>query len=197
MTSSPSLSDIFQCVLPLLGTDDFPAYRHPLGFFHISPRKLANIRIHIWPGPSKAPPQSRFPTIHNHLFSFESRVLVGRVLNKRYCLKSCEQGALRRFRIKYKGEVSELTPLEDFASIVSVTEEEIKASHTYSLSAEEYHSSIADEGTVTILRTKHTENANVFVLKERSHNTSLRFTRQKISFEELRQTLLELKLVLR
>lgn len=110
-------------------------------------------RLHIW-GHRLIPQQKVCTPIHDHVFGFESEVLVGRILNVIYNIDPCDI-AVADYRIYEptirQGEDTVLGPTEDFCNIDISHGMVYNAHEGYSVEPFEFHETFVSEPTATII----------------------------------------------
>ena len=124
---------------------------HGLGFLQI---KLGgNQRMHVWH--PDLPRRSCFAhsAIHNHRFSFHSKVLVGTQINRRYAVTSALDGS--HDRISHDGPRSakggRLSYIAERVDVMALSEERYAAGQSYLMPALHYHETPNDGAVVTVL----------------------------------------------
>ena len=106
-------------------------------------------RLHIWDSSQVNPQASR---IHDHPWSFESRVIAGGLVNQRY-YRSEHPNSMEYQLVQIKcgaggGPVSGIETVH----LLMVQEEELNAGDVYAQHWTELHDSAAEDGTVTIIK---------------------------------------------
>lgn len=119
---------------------------HPNGFLQVDGG--LNTRLHVWSGDV---PRQKVPTlIHNHRFSFTSKVLHGTIINIRYRVHiDLERGAFTLYRpesgryTERDGRYTQLVPTKSGARVRAIVDsvEILKAGDEYKMEAGEYHES--------------------------------------------------------
>lgn len=133
---------------------------HGNGFIQLD--LTGNTRLHVW---NERVSKQRVPTpIHDHVFSFESRVIVGRLISVVYEFTGRpRQSPTSEFRM-YVSQVGEgdntvLVPTEEYGSVSVAHTEMVMAStvmggNKYDMPKGWFHESIALDGPVATIITK-------------------------------------------
>ncbi len=106
-------------------------------------------RLHIW-GDPRIPSQKVATPIHNHVFGFESTILVGRVINVVYMVRVCKRGDYRVYTPWIReGEDTTLVPtatrVAAHPSRIDMIDRRTSA-RTYDLLVGEFHETVAPDG---------------------------------------------------
>ena len=134
---------------------------HGNGFIQLDLTKTT--RLHVFGDPRIARQKTRTP-IHDHVFSFESRVIVGRLINIVYeFTERPKQSPTAEFRI-YSSQIDEgdntvLVPGDTYGSVSPVQTDMVMAStcmggNKYDMPAYWFHESIPLDGPVATIITK-------------------------------------------
>ena len=122
----------------LMAEEQLEARSHPLGFVHVSV-PASGLRFHVWPVPRT---QQRVDLlIHDHVFSFTSRVLTGVVENVMYDVASTPSGAHQLLRVDYEGNDSQLVPTRTRVRVAERSRVVIPRFGLYEVRAGEFHES--------------------------------------------------------
>jgi hypothetical protein len=105
-------------------------------------------RLHIWDTETAVPDVS---VIHNHPWDFESRIVIGSLINRRYMLISGGGGEYEAADLR-TGEGGGLVAEPYIVDILAREPEQLHAGETYSQLATEYHESEPSRGTVTVIK---------------------------------------------
>lgn len=129
---------------------------HGLGFIQV--KLPANQRLHVWHPDLPRRACYDHSSIHNHRFSFRSRVLIGTQINDRYRLIESEQGDWDI--ISHDGPRSEKGGRESFvagrAYMQLLSQEAYGPGDSYEMAELEYHAT-PNSGIVVTLMEKLTE----------------------------------------
>jgi hypothetical protein len=138
----------------------FSLQQHPLGFLCAKWNVTADesLRIHMWDRDMKYVQRPNWP-IHDHVFSFRSAVLRGKVQNKFYQLAECGGGReCEIFEVDYSKEKSILIQTGKRAFIRPVSATTHSAGQEYVVDAGALHRTILRSNfaiTVLAARTSH------------------------------------------
>jgi hypothetical protein len=106
-------------------------------------------RLHIW-GDHRIPRQKVATSIHDHVFGFESTVIVGRVINVVYAVEAREHGDYRVYVPKVReGEDTILKPtaMQVVADPIHVDMTDWRSSsRKYGIIMGEFHETVAPDG---------------------------------------------------
>lgn len=122
---------------------------HGNGFIQLdlSPSK----RLHVW-GDSRIPRQAVPSPIHDHTFSFTSRIISGKLIHRTIAITPDRDGAYRLYKAEVRhGEDTRLVlqPLRQMAVIVD--ERLLRAGDSYAFKAGLFHETIAPWPCVTVI----------------------------------------------
>ena len=156
---------------------------HPLGFFCIrwNLDLYRSVRIHIWSRDFNWAQEPNWP-IHDHLFSFKSVVLYGRIQNKTYAIDSKNTGPRNWtiYEVSYNDQSSAMSPKSNSIGVRTLTSSCQHSSSSYELPAGVFHrSTLRSRHAITVLATATETSANQTprVIGTKS-NTTLTFDRQ-------------------
>lgn len=128
---------------------------HGNGFIQLDLTELS--RLHIW-GDPRIPRQKVATPIHDHVFSFESQIIVGRITNTVYELHYDRQGEYRVYTPQIReGEDTILMPTDTYGnvSVAHVDKIEHGAFHNcYDMPKGWFHESVASDGPAATIITK-------------------------------------------
>lgn len=120
---------------------------HGNGFIQLD--LTANSRLHIW-GDRRIPKQKIATSIHDHVFGFESTIIVGRVVNVIYAVEIHEHGDYRVYTPKVReGEdtILEATSIQVVAAPIHTDMIDWRtSSRKYIIAPFEFHETIAPDG---------------------------------------------------
>lgn len=122
---------------------------HPNGFIQhdLSP----GVRLHIW-SPDLPQAQKVYTPIHDHAFWFESQVMIGKLVHKRYKLMPLP-GATHRV---YAVEGALLVPTDEVGFAYLTKVDTLLAGETYEFGGPgKYHVTEGEGLTVTVMRKTH------------------------------------------
>lgn len=125
---------------------------HGNGFVQLDMTKTA--RLHIW-GDPRIPKQKVATPIHDHVFGFESTILVGRVISLAYIVTPCEHGDFRVYVPEIReGEDTILKPTDMTVTVEPIrvdTTNWISARRKYKFPIFEFHEMLIPEPSATIM----------------------------------------------
>lgn len=125
---------------------------HGLGFAQV--KLQGNQRLHVWHPDLPRRDCFEWSPIHNHRFSFESRVLVGTQVNRIYKVTMAEDGT--HDVISHDGPRSPLGGRESFvcgrANVAAMPDQAYGPGQTYLMPELEYHETPNDGVVVTLMR---------------------------------------------
>jgi len=122
---------------------------HGNGFIQVD--IAPDVRMHVWDVWPDFPAQKVRTPIHNHTFSFTSRVIKGCLHNRIFRLV---RGKEYRFYQTIRGQLqqTELSPVDFTTSIEVIREQIIDSGSTYQFPAGMFHESIPlDSPTITVM----------------------------------------------
>lgn len=153
---------------------------HGLGFAQV---KLGgNQRLHVWHPDLPRRDCFQWSPIHNHRFSFYSRVLVGVQVNRRYRVTELQRGSdATHDIISHDGPRSPLGGRESFvcgfADVEALPDERYGAGEEYFMSMLEYHETPNSGVVVTLMRKVNEGSIHANSLIERGHTFHQAFDR--------------------
>lgn len=115
---------------------------HPLGFIHLklgTIENLGDLRLHIWSDTERKIQKPEMP-IHNHVFTVNSHILIGRVINKEY--KITKGADYRIYDIYYEGNSSILRASDCSVNCELVSISMNRTNDFYQVINGDYHESI-------------------------------------------------------
>ena len=135
---------------------------HGNGFIQLDLTKRS--RLHIF-GDKRIPRQKVATPIHDHVFTFDSRVIVGRIINVVYnFIEKPKQSSTAEFRI-HVSEVREdcdtiLVPTNTYGSVSVAHAETVMAAscmggNKYTMPKFWFHDSVSPDGPTATIITKH------------------------------------------
>ncbi|HCX68564.1 hypothetical protein [Parvibaculum sp.] len=137
---------------------------HGLGFLQI--RLTADMRMHVWHPELPRRRCFEYSAVHNHRFSFTSRVLKGTQVNRRCDLEIVKPETGSHLLISHNGPRSEKGsrlsyPVAD-ANVIERPIERYAPGEAYFMPAYEYHHTPCDGIVVTVIQKheEHTIHAN-------------------------------------
>lgn len=108
-------------------------------------------RLHVW-GDPRIPRQSVPSTIHDHTFSFSSRVYVGQLVHRCIDIEHNYDGAYQLYRaVTNRGEDTRLVNSESRYDALIVREHLLRTGDTYQFQAREFHETVAPWLCVTVI----------------------------------------------
>jgi hypothetical protein len=149
---SEFISRFLDLVGRLVREDKAIGVRHPLGFCFFDIAKIVtgcNLRLHIWSDEERPLQDSAFQ-IHDHRFSFVSRVLLGRLRNMTFTVVD-EKGAENcLYRVLYDSEGSTLEPTGTCVRTAQKADNEQGPDSIYRVERGTFHSTLVTQGTMTV-----------------------------------------------
>jgi hypothetical protein len=135
---------------------------HGNGFIQLDLTKRS--RLHVFG--DKRIPRQKVPTpIHDHVFTFESRVIVGRLINVIYeFIEMGSQSPTAEFRIysaqTREGDDTILVPTDTYGYVTPVQTDMVMAAtvmggNKYTMPSYWFHDSVAPDGPTATIITKH------------------------------------------
>ena len=128
---------------------------HPLGFYHIRifDRTPVTIRLHYWPAGTR-PVVTAVTLYHDHVWSLQSCVLVGRIENVLLTLERDDAGDYAMANIQQVGGTDIVVPTAGRMKILTEQVTAYSAGDYYSISPRVFHCSrvAIDTDTLTIVR---------------------------------------------
>lgn len=122
---------------------------HGNGFIQLDLRQ--DQRLHVW-WPGRVPRQKVRTDIHDHIFTFNSRVVVGQLVNVRYALLINREGAFRVYEPEIRrGEDTVLHPSLALVDAEVVSCELKRADEGYGMAPHVFHETIVDRPTATVI----------------------------------------------
>lgn len=126
---------------------------HGNGFIQIDLKYHPGVRLHVFGHPLI--PKQRWPTpIHNHVYSFDSRILSGSLINLKYVIvDEAKTHRVCTFDQPAPGEFD--TKLNDTGQEVALRQESVvllRHGDEYSMTAGFFHETFTNEPTVTIMK---------------------------------------------
>jgi len=130
---------------------------HGLGFIQV---KLSETRrMHVWHPDLPRRACFDFSAIHNHRFSFRSKVLIGRQVNRRFNVIEREfseaSGPVTHNRISHDGPRSDkggrLSFVAGLATVSALPDEEYEPGQTYEMPVLQYHETPNSGVVVTVM----------------------------------------------
>ncbi len=131
-----------------------PPRLHPNGFIQLDLDDAGRTRLHIWP---EEPIRIRMPDapIHDHIFGFESRVLIGCLTNMTYAIEADPAGEYEVWGVAPYAAARRDAPLErldDLRYRLKVVEERrVCAGSRYDFPPLAFHESRAEGFTATVI----------------------------------------------
>lgn len=109
-------------------------------------------RLHVW-GDHRIPRQCVPSTIHDHTFSFQSRVYVGQVIHRAMSIYPDPSGAFEMYQaVCNHGEDTRLNKRPSWRCNVLITEERLlRAGDVYTFQARKFHETVAPWPCVTVI----------------------------------------------
>lgn len=161
--------------LDFLTNSGFKPRFHPNGFIQLNLNKNGSTRLHVWPEPdSGLKKQESDNTIHDHIFDMESRILCGKLTNVVYGWQGVDairnpDIVTRLFEV-YQADYP--TPKEDsflhktnkMGFLNQIDRVTMTRGSEYALSAWQYHDSISQELTATVMHKTNIYGGNPRVL---------------------------------
>jgi hypothetical protein len=108
-------------------------------------------RLHVW-GDSRIPRQVVPSQIHDHAFSFTSRIVVGQIIHREIGLWANSKGAYDAYRpVKNVGEDTRLVKFPMRYSATIAAEKLFRAGDVYTFEAYKFHETVAPWLCVTVI----------------------------------------------
>lgn len=108
-------------------------------------------RLHVW-GDPRVPRQSMPSTIHDHTFSFSSRVYVGQLVHREIDIEHNDDGAYQLYRaVTNHGEDTRLVNSKSRYDVLITREYLLRSGDTYQFAAREFHETVAPWLCVTVI----------------------------------------------
>lgn len=180
--SSPSIAEVVED-LRALTSGTVPTFLyHPLGFVYarILARGTATIRLHIWSEQGR--PQMPLWDIHDHTFSFQSLVLLGKIRNECFAFIPDENGPVGLFTARYASASSILSSLGRFGDLRLCDVTLASAGECYTMQAEVLHRSCpCSDFVATLLRTEQAPPASsITVVGSHDHPLTVAYKREVV-----------------
>ena len=125
---------------------------HGLGFIQV--KLPGNQRMHVWHPDLPRRSCYEHSAIHNHRFSFESRVLVGTQVNREYMVRPSERGS--HDRISHDGPRSEkggrLSYVAERVEVIGLHPLAYGPGETYTMDVLAYHETPNEGVVVTVMK---------------------------------------------
>lgn len=142
--------------IPLLRSEVFNAREeqmrprvHGNGFIQLD--LTARRRLHIW-GDPRIPRQTVPSTIHDHTFTFSSRVYRGQIVHREITICRRQEGAYRLYQaVTRHGEDTRLVAGDERYDALVTREHVLRAGATYDFAAGRFHETIAPWLCVTVI----------------------------------------------
>lgn len=118
---------------------------HPLGFIHIkigSVENVGDLRLHIWSDRERKTQTPEMP-IHNHVFTVNSHILIGKVTNKAYSITNGSK--YRIYHIGYNESRSILTPTNSIVDSELISVSSYNKGDFYQVKVGDFHESQVNE----------------------------------------------------
>lgn len=158
---------------------------HGLGFIQV--KLPANKRLHVWHPDLPRRTCYAHSAIHNHRFSFESLVLKGEQINRRWSIALHPKGS--HDVISHDGPRSPKGGRESFvaarANVVAESEEIYRAGQYYSMPALAYHDTPNADVVVTLMTKISEVRIHANSLIEHGHTFDQNFDRFQLTPERL------------
>lgn len=124
----------------LLQAENIGARLYPLGFVHTRcVSEGIEMRCHLWSQSREC--QDHRLLVHDHVFSFSSRVIVGRIQNVTYSTEKNVDGAHELYTVTYEGDDSVLTPSGLRVNLVETSRVDVPAYGLYNIPSGTFHES--------------------------------------------------------
>ena len=133
-------------------------YVYPIGFIRLpfeKDRYTDGLALHLW---LRELPNQEKATLHTHIFDLESRILSGRVTDMQWRIEDSKEGAHMLTLATYANDEYTLQEQQDVQIVLERQQEHI-AGDAYSVPKNVFHSSIADNGTLTLIQKKNIDSA--------------------------------------
>ncbi|OAJ60567.1 hypothetical protein A6V36_01875 [Paraburkholderia ginsengiterrae] len=154
-----SAADLLSGALKAVDREDHSAVtvqQHPLGFLCVKWNIDASrsLRIHVWGQDMRYRQEPNWP-IHDHIFSFKSVILLGKVQNKIYTLSEQGKGRMCKiFEVDYTREQSTLIATGDPAMLTMTSATVYEEGQTYEMQSGILHrTALRSSFAVTVLAT--------------------------------------------
>lgn len=178
----------------LLGSPAVAARRHPLGFLHLALPGAR--RLHIWP--TERTPQDANLQIHDHVFGFTSRVLVGSIENVLYDVVERSDGSHQLMRVEYSDGQSMVVPTGQRVALRESERLLTPQFGLYSVQAGTFHKSRVADGAVacSILTYQEAGLTQPRVVGPVGRQHDMKFAREIVPEGEIRSLLSSLQAAL-
>lgn len=108
-------------------------------------------RLHVW-GDPRIPRQKIPSTIHNHTFSFRSKILIGQLVHREINLIESRNGAYEIYQaVCNEGEDTRLDKRVGRVAAIIIKEQVLRKGDTYTFQAKEYHETVAPWLCVSVI----------------------------------------------
>lgn len=158
---------------------------HGLGFIQV--KLQGKQRLHVWHPALPRRANADVSPIHNHRFRFESRVLVGTQVNRRYKVRDNEHGG--HDRISHDGPRKEngsrLSYVAGSVSIEAMPEEIYKPGMSYIMPVLEYHETPNEGMVATIMQKLYEGDTHASSIIQKGYEFDQEFDRFQLSEDEL------------
>ena len=153
--------------------------RHPLGFvfatlFESGGRR---VRLHVWPSCTQV--DNAF-SIHDHMFSFVSRTIIGAVFHTEYAVSASEFPAEHAlYDVGYDGRNSILRKTATYVRLTEGRKRVVYPGNSYQLDHLTFHAtkSVSDSGSITLAVMDRTSSASPHVVGPAIGAESIAFER--------------------
>lgn len=160
--------------------------KHPLGFKYLKLGKISSsteFRVHFWIDTNENHDDDL--QIHDHSFDFESSVLSGSIINKKYIINHSEKSEGFIYEVVFKNDKSKLILKSSNCCISKTITENLTSGEFYKVRNDEFHESInRQQHTITLLRITKSFNKTARVFSPRKINSMSSFERKILSDEE-------------
>lgn len=129
---------------------------HPNGFIQLDLSEKR--RLHVW-HPRLTIRQRTFSPIHNHIFSFTSKVYVGRLINVIYGFKPNPSGSHEEWQVRaIEGQNTELVKTEGGRiNLDPLLVDVVVSGGEYTMDKRAFHETLCNEPTLTIMEKSDAE----------------------------------------
>jgi len=131
--------------------DELVCLMHPLGFLMSKLAETSSgetLRLHIW-SPEYRVRQEPYWPIHDHIFSYQSCVLIGRLRHIEYTVRPTDRDRIV-YTVQYVGQRSNLLRTQSGVRVVDSNVENHPAGTLYSMNAGIFHETIVADHETTV-----------------------------------------------
>ncbi len=160
--------------------------KHPLGFKYFKLGKISSFeefRLHFYINTDEK--HDNELQIHDHSFDFESFVLHGSIINKKYEILRSENLVGYVYNLKFRNEKSRFILNSDNCFLNLTELDIINCGEFYELKSNEFHESIKNQDlTITLLKITKNGDKTCRIFSPKILSTLSSFERSTLPFEE-------------